>query len=69
MILDINDEDFIQCNKYFNETSVTVDIFPKAECNAEHILDVKLSKIQLYFQFHDHILAFAKRNATTGTFL
>lgn len=42
MILDINDEDFIQCNKYFIETSLTVDIFPEAECNAEHILDVKL---------------------------
>lgn len=34
----INNEDFIQHNKYFIEASLTVDIFHKAEWNTEHIL-------------------------------
>lgn len=37
MTLDINNDDFIQCNKYFIGTSLTVDIFLKAECNAQHV--------------------------------
>lgn len=37
MTLDINNEEFIQCNKYFIGTSLTVDTFLKAECNAQHV--------------------------------
>lgn len=47
MILDINNENFIQCNKYFIETSLVVDIFLEAECNDQHMFDVKLLKMHL----------------------
>lgn len=57
MILNINNEDFIQHNKYFIEASLAVDIFHEAKWNTKHILNVENTLIwswlyNSWYQFH-----------------